>query len=600
MTVLTKYIEKIRAFKAKHGLAGSEKDLAATIHLMSEHRIDKDKAIDQSSKSNTDHGIDGWYYNDDDKTLFIYQSKCSEVKNLVINGIDDLSYACDWLGQVIVDKQLQKTPVNSTLINLHRELSGKTGEINQINFTLISPYSESDLLTVNGYDKASNTFLRSPLIGKFHKQDIKISLNISPYNFSMSVPAVVKKYPVEKLPSATKKLHDGAQLHLAYLSLYSLVKLYEERGDVLFHKNVRMSLMPLKQTSRHRVISPMKQTFESICSGELDADIFPFFHGGITVYANSTEPGTHRSESLLEAPYVLNGCQTITIAHSYYKEIADDKIKLERFKTISVIAKIVESADSEVVREITICNNRQNPIEDWQLYSNDPVHCNIEFSLKDLGIFYERQKGKFESENKKTDFYIDYPNTNASYIDLEGLAQVIALCKREHQFTAKQSQIFSSKEHHQLIFSDDIHNYAKDMLYCVNLFKAVKRATEYAIYNVYKNQDNIILFKKPIVRAHLWWILLIYYYQRKNVFEKAATSLFRSASSSLVEEMTGIAERNIIRKSKSFIEKNLSVKGEVSVKKLTPFFEKELAVEIGIDLKNGVLPFTLRSRFNEN
>lgn len=595
MSILERSTEKIRAFKVKHGLSDKEHDLITAIHLMNEHQVDKDTALDQSSRSSNDNGIDGWFLNEDDYELHIYQSKYSESKSIILDGLDSLTKAGAWLDQAIIKGELNKAPQNHAIINLIKILSVKKDSLKRINFVLISPYKESDLIDIRGFEQGEAKFRNSEFFKNFNKNGVKINYEIRPYNFSSSVSTTVRKYPVKKIPQTTIKLEDGAQLDLSYVNLYSLIKLYEQRGDVLFHKNVRLSLYSFKD-SKHRVVSPMKETLNEICNGNLDPTIFPFFHGGITISAIRTEDCDNDNEAVLESPFVLNGCQTITIAHHYFKEIEKEHEKVERFKKINLIAKIVSGAESKIVREITICNNRQNPIEDWQLFSNDPIHCNIEDSLKDLGVFYERQKGKFQSIVKKTEEYAQYNNTNATFVSLELLGQIISVCKRDHQFSAKPSLIFISPDHHARIFDENIHKYPEDIIYCFNLFKAVKRATENAIQEIYSDQEIINIFKKPIVRSHIWWVLLLFHYQRKPVFEKAASQLYRTIPNEFVIEIQKFAEREIIRKVKNFYEQNCGLKGEVSVKKLTPFFEKELAEGNRIDYKKGSLPFSNTSK----
>jgi hypothetical protein len=93
---------------------------------------------------------------------------------------------------------------------------------------------------------------------------------------------------------------------------------------------------------------------------------------------------------------------------------------LARFKQIKVIAKVVVGTTNDELKEITNANNRQNPIENWQLFSNEPIHIEIEQILKENGVFYERQKGKFDSVMKNADNAKFYFNTKGAYILHQG------------------------------------------------------------------------------------------------------------------------------------------------------------------------------------
>jgi hypothetical protein len=91
------------------------------------------------------------------------------------------------------------------------------------------------------------------------------------------------------------------------------------------------------------------------------------------------------------------------------------------------MANVGIQASQELEREIAICNNRQNPIEAWQLFSNDPIHVEIEAVLKEKGVFYERQEGRFEAARKRLGkLRLQYQNAHDTRIGVEDLAQQIA------------------------------------------------------------------------------------------------------------------------------------------------------------------------------
>ncbi len=591
MNIKDNHVQHVRKFQAEHGIDGTAENIITAIHLMNDHTVDYNSAIDQTSRSGYDYGIDGWYYDVDSKVLFIYQSKLTESKPTILLGVSSLLQAGEWLRNAIIDDNIGESIKNTSIGNLVRKLSAVKDEIKQINLILLSPFNNSDLGTA-GIKEAHDKIRLSEFFKQFVKRGIKINYEPKVYNLSSNISIEIKKYPVTKIPETTIIIEGKAKLDLSYVSLYSLVKLYEQRGDVLFHKNVRYSLASFND-SKQRVVNPMRKTLDDICSGKLDPGVFAFYHVGITIAAASSEAEFHGEESL-ESPFVLNGCQTISIAHQYYLELKkakkDDKIQI--LKNIQVIAKIVVGASDELVRDITISNNRQNAIENWQLFSNDPIHCNVEKALEDIGVFYERQKGKFNSLSKKTSVHAKYQNTNDTFIDLETLGQIIAICKEEHQLSAKPSLIFVTKEQHDKIFDDTIHLYPRDILYTFNLFKAVKRAIDNSVTETYADQENVDLFKKPIVRAHLWWILMLYAYQRPDVFEKASKLVNKKAQDFLTS-IQSFATRKLIREIKQFYRAKQGVKGDVHTSELTPFF-KDLAVRNKIDLK--MVPFSSKGR----
>jgi hypothetical protein len=226
------------------------------------------------------------------------------------------------------------------------------------------------------------------------------------------------------------------------------VELYRQRGDVLFEKNVRLSLMDNKE-ARERLVNPMNTTLDLITSARLSPNIFPFYHIGVTLAASSAS-NAHGQDSQflnLEAPNIINGCQTIVIANEYLKTLEKHKrdLAIKLFKQIKIIAKVVVGTTNDELKEITNSNNRQNPIENWQLFSNESIHVEIEAALKDIGIFYERQKGKFLTVMKNAERAKHYYATRGAYIKVMDLGQVIALSRNNIQWAAKPSEIFLNR-----------------------------------------------------------------------------------------------------------------------------------------------------------
>jgi hypothetical protein len=349
-------------------------------------------------------------------------------------------------------------------------------------------------------------------------RDGRVAIDATRYNLEPGgLPPNVKVYPISKIPDARVSLRRSAHLDLAYVTLFSLVELYRQRGDILFDKNVRLSLAKTKE-SRDRLVHPMENTLDLITSGKLSPSIFPFYHIGVTIAAASlTSDETNLLN--LEAPSIINGCQTIVITNEYLAKLERQKNQpgIDLFKQIKVVAKVVVGTTSEELKEITNSNNRQNPIENWQLFSNEPIHVEIEAALKDIGIFYERQKGKVDSVMKNADNAKHYDNTGTAYVKVLDLGQIIALSRQNLQWAAKPSEIFLNTENHKKIFDQQIPKQARDIVFVSNLYKATKRALKnYLELPAHANSSAPMIFAKQIVRAHVFYVALLHFYQSAN------------------------------------------------------------------------------------
>jgi hypothetical protein len=422
-------VKAVNEYMVKYGLEGRDENLITIVHFINSEWLDLDRAIEQTSDGSKDFGIDGWFL--DGETLNIYQSKVSESKAYVLGGLDGLLKAAAWLEGLFTTDEVEKRPDNRCLYNLFMTFAAEKANIRHVNFVLLSPFSENELEDTTEAERANEALLKSEL-----KDKVKISLRFEQYCLKPGLKKPRKKYPVPRIKDSTISLRADAHLDLAYIPLTSLIDLYRQRGDVLFEKNVRMSISYTKE-SKDRLVNPMEATFDAIVEGRLDPKIFPFYHVGVTICALRKHDDEYQKFSL-ESPNVINGAQTITIANNYLKRLEADKDekKLARFSEIKVIAKIVTGTTDEELKEITNSNNRQNPIENWQLFCNDPIHIHIELALKHIGVFYERQRGKFQSVMKKAELAKDYFNTNNAYITVMDLGQIIAFAKGKLQWAA--------------------------------------------------------------------------------------------------------------------------------------------------------------------
>jgi hypothetical protein len=345
--------------------------------------------------------------------------------------------------------------------------------------------------------------------------------------------------------------------------------------------------------AKERLVHPMEETLTKITTGDLLPNIFPFYHIGITIAASASidEDGSLIN---LEAPSIINGCQTITIAQEFLKQLekTKDEEAIELFKQIKVVAKVVVGTSNEELKEITNANNRQNPIENWQLFSNEPIHIEIEQTLKDCGVFYERQKGKFDSLMKNADNAKYYPNTNGTFIKVVDLAQVIALAKNNIQWAAKPSDIFLNKQNHDQIFDRTIPKYARDMIYCSNLQKCIKRGlNNYLDLPTHANSNAPTIFKKPMIRNYVSRLALLYFYQNPNKDSlRAGYSKDLLKIASLADEMETFYMKVVSKIKNWYTSESKDLTIDVSKKSLEAFF-KTLETELGIDSGDGQVPF---------
>jgi len=115
------------------------------------------------------------------------------------------------------------------------------------------------------------------------------------------------------------------------------------------------------------------------------------------------------------------------------------------FEDLWVLCKIITKASPEFVTSVTINNNRQNPVEPWNLRANDLIQLELQDKFRDdLGIYYERQEKAFQA--------LDYEQMEDEGITEQGKA--IELVRLAQTFLVSDGNI-SAVSNLRRVFEDD-------------------------------------------------------------------------------------------------------------------------------------------------
>jgi hypothetical protein len=183
-------------------------------------------------------------------------------------------------------------------------------------------------------------------------------------------------------------------MHLGFIRIADLHRVHIALGSRFFDSKIRYGLGEGEAVNR-AISGALKKT---ILDKTEQPAVFAFDHNGITLFAECVEQMD--GQSRLTAPRLLNGAQTVTTVAGF-REKNKDNPKLEQgkeaFESLRVLCRIITNADQSFVTRVTINNNRQNPVEPWNLHANDLIQLEIQEKLRsDVKIFYERQENAFD------------------------------------------------------------------------------------------------------------------------------------------------------------------------------------------------------------
>ena len=121
---------------------------------------------------------------------------------------------------------------------------------------------------------------------------------------------------------------------------------------------------------------------------------FGLMNNGITIVASVVRPS---GQSIFLRDFqIVNGCQTSNILVSRDSDIA---------KGVSLMVKLIEANDSEVIDDIVRATNRQSKVEDAQFASTLAVLRGLEIYFHARGkdepnrLYFERRKGQYGPED---------------------------------------------------------------------------------------------------------------------------------------------------------------------------------------------------------
>lgn len=158
-------------------------------------------------------------------------------------------------------------------------------------------------------------------------------------------------------------------------------------------------------------------------SDEQESKFFWSYNNGLTMTCSKVEEMPNNKYKLHNLQ-IVNGCQTSNAIYQAVKnrervvelnKKVDDgkeltkkeddelnKIKsLQFYENTTLLVKIIETKDEDLIYKITETTNSQTPIKAFSLRANDDIQKLIEKFLEDYGVAYERRINSLRNKGKK-------------------------------------------------------------------------------------------------------------------------------------------------------------------------------------------------------
>jgi hypothetical protein len=188
------------------------------------------------------------------------------------------------------------------------------------------------------------------------------------------------------VPSLIENKYDGIRSLVCNIKALELVKIFsEQKSEYLFEQNVRKYL-----EDRSKVNKNIIET-----AGNNDSQYFWALNNGVTVICDNYDLTRIGGKAIIKMKnlQIINGCQT---SMALYQASKNGKLN----ENTSLLLRIHETKDENVIEKIILSTNNQNPINPRDLISNSTSQIELQkYFFEIYGVFYQRKRNDFRDIN---------------------------------------------------------------------------------------------------------------------------------------------------------------------------------------------------------
>lgn len=432
---------------------GVRNDYFGLLYIEQEFGLERDRALSQVAFGGNDYGVDGFHFDREKRNLYLFQFKWSDSHAQFKQSFNRL---IDAGMERIFGAETQDQHLNQLLQQLKSCLIENEAVIDRvcIHFVFAGDPAEAE---------------RSQVLDKL-REDLENKKYLIDQRFGRPVTLVIEfrsartrkvgstthlrkthTYPISLDETVTRAGPNGERMTIGFIRAVDLCAMYREMGERFFERNIRAAL-PEDEAVNRSIQQSIKRI---VLDGKDDPRVFAFNHNGVTLFAEAL--ATLDGEFKITEPRLLNGAQTVTTFARFLKANEGNKLLAERrgaSEQIHVMCRIITQAPPEFVTMVTINNNRQNPVDPWNLHANDMIQLEIQDKFRDeLGIYYERQERAFE--NLSDEELEEQGITEYKAIELTRLARTFLVSDGEVDKLTRFREVFEDDRVYNQVFNEN-------------------------------------------------------------------------------------------------------------------------------------------------
>jgi hypothetical protein len=481
---------------------GVREDYFGLLYLEQEHKVPREKSVNQIAFGGNDYGVDGFHFDEEKHNLYIYQFKYSNSHTLFKESF--LRLIESGMQRIFIEPN-KDDHKNQVLMQLRACLLENRSIIDQIFFRFVftGDAGEADRSLV--LDK-----LREDLENKkykvdqfFKNRDVGFIVEFRSSTGRTAGPHNPTRQVLFEVPLTNWAVVDGPaqqKMYIGFLRLMDLHEMHKKLGQYFFDSNIRYGLGENEAVNR-AISNALKQI---ILDRTEHPNAFAFNHNGVTIYAEKVE--ARENGFCLTTPRLLNGAQTVTTLAGFLDKNKDNPKLLEgkdAFQDTRVLCKVITDAEAKFVTRVTINNNRQNPVEPWNLHANDLIQLELQQKFRDdLGMYYERQENAFNQLSvEDLDDYGITEETKA--IQMLKLTQTFVITDGQISRMLNMRRIFEEDKSYEQVFRQSrLKTDSRHIVLCYKIQNRLRRLSNEILQ---KGQNKYSFVSRA---RYLLWALL--------------------------------------------------------------------------------------------
>jgi hypothetical protein len=374
---------------------GARKDYFALLYLEQEFNLEEAVAANQVAFGGNDFGVDAFHVDTTKRNLYLYQFRLSTsfnpfkptIQKLIDSGIE-----------LIFAKGRAPSAAGPLLRQLRSALVENQAVVDRVCIYFVftgdpTEAERSQVIDKLREDLESKKYIMDQYFG--HEVTLVTEFRSGKTRKAAAVSHVTRthSYPVEMTQTISMTGPNNELLTVGFVRLTDLYAMYKEMGSRFFDRNIRGALPENEVVNRS-----LARAFRRIVLDDRDApSVFPFHHNGVALSAEALE--SEDGKIRIVEPRILNGVQTLITLGRFLNAYAKNPALQQgarRLNGIRVLCKVVTRTQPDFVTTVTVNNNRQNPVEPWNLRANDKIQLALQDKLREeLGVYYERQEHTF-------------------------------------------------------------------------------------------------------------------------------------------------------------------------------------------------------------